>query len=80
MEVNCLRYVRTAIIGSGVAGMSCANNLLKNDYDDFLIFEALDRIGGRVFTIEHENSFLEIGAQVNLFIYQFLFQFFIVKV
>jgi monoamine oxidase len=64
-ENNCL-HVRTVIVGSGVSGISCANNLLKNDYTDFLIFEALDRVGGRVFTIEHEDSFLEIGAQVNI--------------
>lgn len=55
--------VKTAIIGSGVAGISCATNLLRNKYEDFIVLEALDRIGGRVYSIDYNDSFLEIGAQ-----------------
>lgn len=58
-------HVRTVIVGAGLAGISAALNLLKNNYEDFLVFEALDRIGGRCHTIEYENSFLEMGAQVR---------------
>ena len=39
--------VKTSIIGSGVAGIAAANHFLNNDYNDFCVFEALDRIGGR---------------------------------
>lgn len=46
-------FVKTAIVGAGVAGISTALNLLKNNYENFMIFEALDRIGGRVNTIEY---------------------------
>ena len=44
---------RTVIIGAGLAGISTAINLLENNYDDFLVFEALDRIGGRCHTVEY---------------------------
>ncbi len=45
--------VKTAIVGAGVAGISTAINLLKDSYTDFMLFEALGRIGGRVHTIEY---------------------------
>ena len=60
------------IIGAGVSGISTAVNLLKKNYNDLLIFEALDRIGGRVNTIDYGDSFLEIGAQVKIIIYLWL--------
>jgi monoamine oxidase len=49
MSVNVIR-VQTAIIGAGVSSIAAAINLLDNNYENFLIFEALERIGGRVFT------------------------------
>lgn len=36
------------IIGAGMAGLSAANHLLKNNETDFLIVEARGRIGGRI--------------------------------
>ena len=63
---------KTVIIGAGVSGISTAVNLLKKNYNDLLIFEALDRIGGRVNTIDYGDSFLEIGAQVKIIIYLLL--------
>ena len=45
------------IIGSGVSGLTIASNL---DNDNFLILEARDRIGGRVYTSEMNN--LDMGA------------------
>lgn len=66
--MNCqVIHSKTVIIGSGVSGISTASSLLKNDYSDFLVFEAMDRIGGRCHTIDFNNSFLEFGAQVSHF-------------
>ncbi|CAF0718372.1 unnamed protein product [Brachionus calyciflorus] len=56
-------FTKTAIIGAGISGISTAIKLLENNYDEFLIFEANDRIGGRINTIPYGNSFLELGAQ-----------------
>ena len=33
---------KTIILGAGLAGISAGVNLLKNNYDDFMIFEALE--------------------------------------
>ncbi len=61
-------HTRTVIVGAGMAGISTAVNLLKNRYSDFLMFEALERIGGRINTIDYGNSFIEMGAQVKRFL------------
>ena len=45
------------IIGSGVSGLTIASGL---DNENFLILEARDRIGGRVYTSEKNN--LDMGA------------------
>lgn len=39
------------IIGAGMAGLSAANHLLKNNETDFLIVEARGRIGGRIVAV-----------------------------
>jgi monoamine oxidase len=44
-------HCKTAIIGAGLSGISAALNLLNNNYNDFIVFEALERIGGRACTI-----------------------------
>ena len=59
-------HIRTAIIGAGVAGTSAAATLLSNKHDQFLVFEGLERVGGRVCTQTSEKGYLEIGAQVGL--------------
>lgn len=58
-------HTKTVIVGAGVSGISTAISLLKKEYTDFLVFEALDRTGGRVNTIDYADGFLEIGAQVD---------------
>lgn len=39
---------KICIIGGGMAGLSAANHLLKNNQTDFIILEARNRIGGRI--------------------------------
>jgi spermine oxidase len=46
---------KTVIIGAGISGISAAIHLLDNNYDNFVIYEAQDRIGGRINTIEYGN-------------------------
>ena len=57
-------HVKTVIIGAGMAGISASINLLENNYKDFLVFEALERIGGRVCTYKTDKGYFELGAQV----------------
>ena len=48
--------VKTVIIGAGISGIAAGLNLLKNGYNNFVIFEALERIGGRICT-QTDGSF-----------------------
>jgi monoamine oxidase len=50
-------YIDTIIIGSGISGLTIAAGL---DKPDFIILEARDRIGGRVFT--NNKTQLDMGA------------------
>lgn len=35
-------YVKTVILGAGMAGIGAGVNLLKHNYDQFVIFEGLE--------------------------------------
>lgn len=47
-----------AILGAGIAGLNCANHLLKSGLN-FQVFEATNRVGGRILT--HYNDALQLG-------------------
>ena len=49
-----------------MSGISAATNLLNKNYEDFLVYEALDRVGGRCYTLDYGTSFIEYGAQVTI--------------
>lgn len=69
------RKFKVVIIGAGMAGLSAANHLIKNGFNDFHILEARERIGGRIVSIDMNsqkvtepiiNSYL---PQMHLFSY-----------
>ena len=60
---------RTAIIGAGLAGLSCAHALQKRGVD-WTIFEASDAVGGRVRTDMVDGFRLDRGFQVYLTAYR----------
>lgn len=43
---------RIVIVGAGAAGIATASKLLENGFEDVLILEAENRIGGRINTTE----------------------------
>lgn len=61
-DSNTNNYCKVLIIGAGMAGLSAANQLVKNGFTDFKILEARNRIGGRIVNINVGNSFIELGA------------------
>ena len=52
---------RIAIIGAGMSGLASAHKLSTNDRE-VTLFEARDRIGGRIWTDERLGIPLELGA------------------
>jgi len=54
---------RIVIIGAGASGIAAATRLLEQGFKNVQLFEAEDRIGGRINTIPFANSFIDLGAQ-----------------
>ncbi len=66
MSKHTISYtVKTVIVGAGISGIGAACNLLKNGYQDFIILEANDRIGGRIETIEHGKPLYNMYISYN---------------
>ncbi len=42
--------VRVAIVGSGIAGVQAASQLVANGFHNVTVFEALPKLGGRICT------------------------------
>ncbi|KAJ1525872.1 hypothetical protein ONE63_009064 [Megalurothrips usitatus] len=57
-----VKRVKILIIGAGMAGLSAANHLAKNGMTDFLVLEASNKIGGRIFSAQTGKHRLELGA------------------
>ena len=62
--VRNLPKTKVLIVGAGLSGLACANELTKNDMTDFLVMETSDGPGGRVRTDECEGYLLDRGFQV----------------
>ena len=58
----------TVVVGAGLAGLTCARDLVKAG-QNVLLLEASDAVGGRVRTDEHEGFLLDRGFQVLLTAY-----------
>ncbi|XP_039311359.1 uncharacterized protein LOC105196041 [Solenopsis invicta] len=57
------KETKIVIIGAGPSGIAAASKLLQGGVNDFVILEANDRIGGRVYTKEFGVNVVELGAQ-----------------
>lgn len=51
------------VLGAGMAGISAAERLVANGYNDVIVLEARDRIGGRVYVRELDGNRIHMGAQ-----------------
>uniref|UniRef100_A0A3P9JRU0 Peroxisomal N(1)-acetyl-spermine/spermidine oxidase n=1 Tax=Oryzias latipes TaxID=8090 RepID=A0A3P9JRU0_ORYLA len=56
------RQPRIVVIGAGLAGLAATKFLLENGFTDVTVLEASDRIGGRVQSVHHGGTTLELGA------------------
>lgn len=57
---DSLKFV---IVGAGLAGVSAAAKLIENGYDDVVILEAENRMGGRIHSVPFSNGTIDLGAQ-----------------
>ena len=56
--------MRYAVVGAGLAGLTAAYELKKNHPDAAVqVFEATDRIGGKLLTIDAEHGPTDMGAE-----------------
>ncbi|XP_046750213.1 spermine oxidase-like isoform X2 [Diprion similis] len=55
--------VQVLIVGAGAAGIAAACRLLEQGLENVTVFEAGDRIGGRVHTVEFADNVIELGAE-----------------
>ncbi|MGV0359744.1 protoporphyrinogen oxidase [Corynebacterium mastitidis] len=56
--------MRYAVIGAGLAGLTCAYELSRADEGASVeVFEAADRIGGKLFTVPFECGPVDMGAE-----------------
>ncbi|WIM68025.1 protoporphyrinogen oxidase [Corynebacterium breve] len=59
--------MKFAIIGAGLAGLTSAYELRKQDKDAVIdVYEATDRIGGKLFTVPFEAGPTDMGAEAFL--------------
>ncbi|XP_076240619.1 peroxisomal N(1)-acetyl-spermine/spermidine oxidase [Calliopsis andreniformis] len=54
---------RIVIIGAGASGIAAASKLLENGFENVLILEAENRIGGRVNSVKFDDYMVDLGAQ-----------------
>ncbi|BCR97478.1 uncharacterized protein AKAW2_30797A [Aspergillus luchuensis] len=50
------------ILGAGVAGLTAAQTLLDNGVNDFIVLEARDESGGRLYSRDFAGHKIEVGA------------------
>lgn len=55
--------VKIVIVGAGAAGLAAATKLYESGLTDFVILEANDRIGGRIWTVPFGDNVIDLGAQ-----------------
>jgi spermine oxidase len=54
---------KVVIVGTGLSGMSAAAKLIEKGFNDIIILEAEDRIGGRIHSVPFGSGYIDLGAQ-----------------
>ena len=57
-----MKDLKIAIIGAGVSGLTAAHTLKKLGYGSIRIYEAQDRIGGKIRTVQRDGMYYEMGG------------------
>lgn len=62
-EVHATDQPKILIVGAGLAGVSAAAKLIESGYDDVIILEAENRMGGRIHSVPFANGTIDMGGQ-----------------
>ncbi|XP_034652951.1 spermine oxidase [Drosophila subobscura] len=54
---------KIVVIGAGASGIACATKLLEYGFQNVLVVEAEERVGGRIHTIPFGDNVIDLGAQ-----------------
>lgn len=60
---NGQKQPKIIVIGAGLSGMAAATKLMDNGFNNVVILEAENRIGGRIHSVNFSNGFIDLGAQ-----------------
>lgn len=63
MAMNLMKNSRVVVIGAGPSGIAAATRLLEAGFQNVLVLEAENRIGGRIHTIPFADNVVDLGAQ-----------------
>lgn len=63
VEIQCDANPNIIIIGAGAAGIAAATRLLENNFTNVQVFEAENRIGGRIYTVPFGRGVVDLGAE-----------------
>ena len=55
---------RIAIIGAGATGLTAAETLRQKGYNNVVVFERADRVGGKCCSVEIDGKMYELGAGI----------------
>lgn len=58
-----MKKVKVIIVGAGAAGIAAATRLVQYGFNDFIILEAKNRIGGRINSVDFGKCIVDLGAQ-----------------
>lgn len=58
-----LNSPKIVIVGAGLSGLSAAVKLIENGFENIVIYEAENRIGGRIYSVPFANGLIDLGAQ-----------------
>jgi spermine oxidase len=62
-EAKTINQPKIVIVGAGLSGISAAVKLIENGFENVMIFEAENRIGGRIYSVPFANGMIDLGAQ-----------------
>ena len=62
--INARKQPKIIIVGAGLSGLSAAVKLVESGFDNILILEAENRVGGRIHSVElSDQGYVDLGAQ-----------------